>query len=32
MVYVMERQLIYNAIRTPDGTVLVSYHRHDYKF
>ena len=26
-----EKQLIYNAIRTPDGTVLVSYHRHDYK-
>jgi hypothetical protein len=27
----MEKQLIYNAIKTPDGTVLVSYHRHDYK-
>lgn len=26
-----EKQLIYNAIRTPDGTILVSYHRHDYK-
>lgn len=26
----MERQLIYNAIRTPDGTVLESRHRHDY--
>ena len=31
MVYDMEKQLIYNAIKTPDGTVLVSYHRHDYK-
>lgn len=27
----MDKQLIYNAIQTPDGTVLVSYHRHDYK-
>jgi hypothetical protein len=27
----MEKQLIYNAIKTPDGTILVSYHRHDYK-
>ena len=25
-----EKQLIYNAIRTPDGTILVSHHRHDY--
>ena len=31
MVYDMEKQLIYNAIKTPDGTILVSYHRHDYK-
>lgn len=26
----MEKQLIYNALRTPDGTILVSHHRHDY--
>ncbi len=26
----MEKRLIYNSIITPDGTVLVSRHRHDY--
>ena len=26
----MDEQIIYNAIRSPDGTVLVSRHRHDY--
>jgi hypothetical protein len=26
----MKQQLIYNAIQTPDGTVLVSRHRHDF--
>lgn len=27
----MDKQLVYSALKTPDGTVLVSYHRHDYK-
>lgn len=26
----MEKSLIYNAIQTPDGTILHSKHRHDY--
>jgi len=25
-----DRQLVYNAIKTPDGTVIESKHRHDY--
>jgi hypothetical protein len=27
----MERQMIYSAMRTPDGTLLESLHRHDYR-
>lgn len=27
----MNEQIVYNAIRTPDGTELVSYTSHDYK-
>jgi len=27
----MERQIVLNRIKTPDGTVLVSHHRYDYK-
>ena len=27
----MSRNIILNRIKTPDGTILTSYHRHDYK-
>ena len=27
----MSDQIVYNALRTPDGTVLVSRNRHDYQ-
>ena len=26
----MARQIVLNSIMTPDGTVLISHHRHDY--
>lgn len=26
-----ERQMIYSGLKTPDGTIIASYHRHDYK-